>query len=143
MSKIKNKITGIGCINRIWSNTNIKNFNPFVSNLFEVKWSAIVFVLDRDIRFNYSDIYKKEIEEILNNEKRLKELIKSKCKNKEYIILENNKHYNGTGSLNVALNYIRNHYKDESWLWQFNDDDDNINIEEANNLIDFILNPTE
>ena len=156
--KYKHKVSGIGLVTSLWSNTDISKCEPYISNIFKADWSAIIFVLDRDIKFNYPDIYKNEIKELLKNEKRLKELIKSKCKiddeqskkpvenkykTKEYIILENNKHYNGTGSLNVALNYIRNHYKDKPWLWQFNDDDDNININKANNLINFILNPQQ
>ena len=144
MSKTKNKITGIGCITRIWSNTNISKFDPCISNLEEIKWSSVIFVLDRDIRLKYKHIYKKEtIDEILNKEQQLINKINKVYKNKEHIILKNIEHYNGTGSLNTALNYIRNNYKDKPWLWQFNDDDDNINIEKANNLIDFILNPQQ
>lgn len=34
-----------------------------------------------------------------------------------YTIIINESHYNGTGTFNVAFNYIRYAYYDKTWLW--------------------------
>ena len=51
-----------------------------------------------------------------------------------YTIIINDTHYNGTGSFNVAFNYIRYAYYDKTWLWGIFDNDDIIQYVEFNNV---------
>lgn len=51
-----------------------------------------------------------------------------------YTIIINESHYNGTGTFNVAFNYIRYAYYDKTWLWGIFDNDDIIQYVEFNNV---------
>lgn len=128
-------VDGIGCVVRFYSKTNITKFKVLLTQLNAVNFSAYVLVMDRTL-ITSGPIVSKEEQQLINV---IRDVFnKTDTKNKNLHLLYSRNHYNGTGSFNVAFNFIRRVKEYKNYMWEFCDDDDDINIPEFNKLIHFI-----
>lgn len=122
--------------------TNIDKFKPILASVADIHFAKIIFIIDRIFEQpNYS--YKSMLsikEKYSPEEKALIKIIDGYVPRYKYKILIAGNHYNGTGAFNIAFHYIREQYRNSDFLWQFCDDDDDLNVIKFNKLIDYITN---
>ena len=133
----------IGCVIRIYTgiintdNEINKITYDLLKSLLFCNFSKFLIVIDKkyDKNNNYTN-QNNTVVKIIKDIRKINKVI-----NGNIIFLVNDKHYNGTGSFNVAFNYIRNNEeKFKNYLFLFSDDDDIINTENCNKLINDIIN---
>lgn len=131
-------VNNIGCVIRVYTgiyeddNSDKYNKNKkLLQALSNTNFDKFIFVID--IALNDEDNKEKAIKNAIE---KINSNFTPKDYNKRVHFISNDKHYNGTGSFNVAFNHIRNNsniYND--YLFMFSDDDDEINVDKCNNLI--------
>ena len=143
-------VNGIGCVVRFFSKTKLSNFKKLVDNIASIHFDVYIFIMDRVIESAKTDTEENENKNEKLNIGKYKPLTKEEMKllkiisksgiTKETNILVSNTHYSGTGSFNIAFNFIRKRYSNKNYLWQFCDDDDTIDIDKFNLLINCVVN---
>ena len=101
-------VNGIGCVVRFFSKTNLSDFKKLVTDIASIHFDEYIFIMDRAVEHN--DPNMGEFEALTSKEMDLLKMISNSGITKEFNILVSNTHYSGTGSFNIAFNFIRKKY---------------------------------
>lgn len=126
-------VTKIGCVVRFWSGTKI-DFLLTIKRVSLINFDYAIFVMDKSLKKTEEYSYNEKLYEIYIHNY----LTSEECLCKNYIIIHSGGHYNGTGSFNIAFEYIRKNEIFNDYLFAYFDDDDYVQVKEFNNLISLI-----